>query len=78
MQAWVTSPARPADVDNEAGWFQEAMSDICDVRRYQVPSISSWARDLAHEEIMGTLDRDPWGRLYKMVRDKLRPWAPPH
>ncbi|XP_050559942.1 retrovirus-related Pol polyprotein from type-1 retrotransposable element R1 isoform X2 [Spodoptera frugiperda] len=24
-----------------------------------------------------TLNRDPWGRPYRMVRDKLRTWAPP-
>ncbi|CAK1600725.1 unnamed protein product [Parnassius mnemosyne] len=31
VQAWVSSPDRPADVNDEAAWFQEAMSEICDV-----------------------------------------------
>ena len=35
------------------------------------------AKRLAREEWLGTLNRDPWGRPYKMVREKLRPWAPP-
>lgn len=30
------------------------------------------AKDSAHEEFLASLDRDPWGRPYKMVRDKLR------
>lgn len=35
------------------------------------------ARDEKWEEFLGTLDQDPWGRPYKMVRNKLRPPAPP-
>ncbi|KAJ0171233.1 hypothetical protein K1T71_012783 [Dendrolimus kikuchii] len=35
------------------------------------------AKSAAWEELLGTLDRDPWGRPYHLVRQKLRPWAPP-
>lgn len=35
------------------------------------------AKERAREELLETLDNDPWGRPYKMVRDKIRPWAPP-
>ncbi|XP_063547540.1 uncharacterized protein LOC134754988 [Cydia strobilella] len=35
------------------------------------------AKDLAEEEMLETLNNDPWGRPYKMVRRKLRPWTPP-
>ena len=28
-------------------------------------------------ELLASLDADPWGRPYKMVLNKLRPWAPP-
>lgn len=29
------------------------------------------------EELLGTLDRDPWGRPYRMVRKRFRGQAPP-
>lgn len=35
------------------------------------------AKEKAWEEWLATLDRDPWGRPYRVVRQKLRPWAPP-
>ncbi|XP_063532848.1 uncharacterized protein LOC134743387 [Cydia strobilella] len=35
------------------------------------------AMDAAREEFLETLNADPWGRPYKLVRNKLRPWAPP-
>jgi endonuclease/exonuclease/phosphatase family metal-dependent hydrolase len=35
------------------------------------------AKDEAWKEWLGTLDGDPWGRPYKVVSQKLRPWAPP-
>lgn len=35
------------------------------------------AKDASYEEFLSSLDADPWGRPYRMVRDKLRPWAPP-
>lgn len=35
------------------------------------------AMSKAWEELLLTLDEDPWGRPYKIVLDKLRPWPPP-
>ncbi|KAL0891783.1 hypothetical protein ABMA27_015050 [Loxostege sticticalis] len=35
------------------------------------------AKAKAREEMLATLTEDPWGRPYKTVRGKLRPWAPP-
>lgn len=35
------------------------------------------AKKVAREELLKSLDQNPWGRPYKVVRDKLRPWAPP-
>ncbi|XP_076764967.1 uncharacterized protein LOC143431873 [Xylocopa sonorina] len=35
------------------------------------PKSRSW------EQLRSTLQKDPWGRPYKIVMDKLRPWAPP-
>lgn len=35
------------------------------------------AKTQARAELLDTLSHDPWGRPYKMVRGKLRPWAPP-
>lgn len=35
------------------------------------------AKEEARAELLATLDADPWGRPYKMVRGKLRPFAPP-
>lgn len=29
------------------------------------------------ETLIQDLDRDPWGRPYKIVMNKLRPWVPP-
>jgi hypothetical protein len=37
----------------------------------------SQAIELSREMLLETLNHDPWGRPYKMVRSKLRPWAPP-
>lgn len=31
----------------------------------------------AWDELINELNRDPWGRLYRVVSGKLRPWAPP-
>lgn len=45
------------------------------VRALQL-SISN-AKLQARAELLETLNQDPWGRPYKMVRDKIRPWAPP-
>ncbi|CAK1582411.1 unnamed protein product [Parnassius mnemosyne] len=35
------------------------------------------SKSRAREELLGSLDRDPWGRPYRWIRGKLRPWAPP-
>lgn len=35
------------------------------------------AKSLAWGEMLDSLSLDPWGKPYKMVRNKLRPWAPP-
>ena len=35
------------------------------------------AKRRAWGELLASLDADPWGRSYKMVLNKLRPWAPP-
>lgn len=35
------------------------------------------AKTQARDELLETLNRDPWGRPYRSVRGKLRPWAPP-
>nr|XP_049691667.1 uncharacterized protein LOC126053518 [Helicoverpa armigera]XP_049704749.1 uncharacterized protein LOC126056273 [Helicoverpa armigera]XP_049706070.1 uncharacterized protein LOC126056578 [Helicoverpa armigera] len=35
------------------------------------------SKSRAREELLGSLDRDPWGRPYRWVRGKLRAWAPP-
>lgn len=35
------------------------------------------AKARAWEELLLTLEEDPWGRPYKIVLSKLRPWAPP-
>ncbi|CAF4832895.1 unnamed protein product [Pieris macdunnoughi] len=31
----------------------------------------------AWQELLETIERDPWGRPYQIVTNKLRPWAPP-
>ncbi|XP_011875263.1 PREDICTED: uncharacterized protein LOC105566123, partial [Vollenhovia emeryi] len=35
------------------------------------------AKGRAWTEFLDSLQEDPWGRPYKMVLNKLRPWAPP-
>lgn len=35
------------------------------------------AKRAAWEELLLTLNEDPWGKPYKLVLNKLRPWAPP-
>ncbi|CAG4955271.1 unnamed protein product [Colias eurytheme] len=35
------------------------------------------AKTRAWEEMLEDLNHEPWGRPYKRVRQKLRPWAPP-
>ncbi|CAG4963930.1 unnamed protein product [Colias eurytheme] len=35
------------------------------------------AKERAWAELLETLSLDPWGRPYRLVMNKLRPWAPP-
>jgi hypothetical protein len=35
------------------------------------------ARRRAWDELLATLDSDPWRRPYRLVLNKLCPWAPP-
>ncbi|CAG4936399.1 unnamed protein product [Colias eurytheme] len=35
------------------------------------------AKEKAWAELLDTLNLDPWGRPYRLVMNKLRPWAPP-
>ncbi|CAK9820194.1 Putative 115 kDa protein in type-1 retrotransposable element R1DM [Anthophora quadrimaculata] len=35
------------------------------------------AKAQAWKELLGSLDRDPWGRPYRLVLGRLRPYAPP-
>lgn len=142
VKAWLDSPGRPTNIDDEAEWFRESMSHICDAGMPRVRPLPSrrqvywWSQSIAqlriacvhvrrryarcrrrrrrrrpftaaaeqeeaelynryreaksalklaivrakaqaHEELLETLDREPWGRPYLMVRGKLRQWAPP-
>ena len=135
VQSWLPTSGEPVDVEEEAQWFREAMTGVCDAamprarptttrrqvywwnaeiaqlratcvaaRRQYTRSRRRGRRDAAtqtllhsayreaktalqtaireakersREELLETLDRDPWGRPYHMVRAKLRPWAPP-
>lgn len=55
--------------DRLYGEYRERMRDL------QLAISSSKTR--AYNEMLETLSHDPWGRPYKAVRQKLRPWAPP-
>lgn len=35
------------------------------------------AKKAAWEELLSSLNREPWGRPYRLVMSRLRPWAPP-
>ncbi|XP_063367024.1 uncharacterized protein LOC134655491 [Cydia amplana] len=134
VQAWTTSPG-PVETEEEAAWFREAMSQVCDAGMSRAKprppkrQVYWWSREIeelrscsnrarrqytrsrrrrhrdveeetrlygayreavkalqlsiceakasARAELLETLNRDPWGRPYKTVRGKLRPWAPP-
>ena len=135
VQSWFPSTGESVDVEEEALWFREAMTEVCDTAMPRVRSANArrqvywWnaeiaqlraacvaarrqytrsrrrgrrdaatqdllyaryreakvalqvaireAKERSREELLETLDRDPWGRPYQMVRGKLRPWAPP-
>lgn len=137
VQAWFSPPPTddPVEVEAEAEWFREAMTQVCDASMSRVKALPpkrrlywwslliaerredcvaarrqytrsrrlrrrneeascrlheayretvrqlqlaiSSAKTQANKEMLETLEGDPWGRPYKMVRNKLRPWAPP-
>ncbi|KMQ86989.1 reverse transcriptase, partial [Lasius niger] len=132
-KAWESPAPGPCDVDGEAAWFREAMTQISDVampRTRASPSRKSvywWTQDIAQlrvdcvrmrhwytrcrrrhtvaeaatlyetyreakkslqrairraktkawDELLETLDDDPWGRPYLIVRKKLQSGGPP-
>lgn len=45
--------------------------------RYELCAAINKAKSGAWDELIRSLDRDPWGRPYKIVRNKLKKWAPP-
>ncbi|KAL0891774.1 hypothetical protein ABMA27_015041 [Loxostege sticticalis] len=48
----------------------------CDAKKVLRAAIGA-AKDAAREEMLESLNDDPWGRPYKAVRNKLRPIGPP-
>ncbi|KAL0818000.1 hypothetical protein ABMA28_008542 [Loxostege sticticalis] len=48
----------------------------CDAKKVLRAAIGA-AKDAAREEMLESLNEDPWGRPYKAVRNKLRPIGPP-
>ncbi|XP_047543086.1 uncharacterized protein LOC125075390 [Vanessa atalanta] len=63
---------RVRDHDLEAALYT-AYRDACVTLQKAIAQ----AKEAAWTEWLGTLDRDPWGRPYRVVRQKLRPWTPP-
>nr|XP_034182489.1 uncharacterized protein LOC117605358 [Osmia lignaria] len=59
-------PAREEDLYGQYRVLETAL---------QMPIMKS--KSGAWHQLLGSLQNDPWGRPYKMVMDKLRPWAPP-
>ncbi|KAG5319820.1 PO11 protein, partial [Pseudoatta argentina] len=58
-----------AEVEVAAGALREARSALrAAIRR---------AKADAWRELVSSLDRDPWGRPYKILTKQYRPWAPP-
>ncbi|KMQ85513.1 reverse transcriptase [Lasius niger] len=132
-KAWEQPAPGPCDVDAEAAWFREAMSQVCDAAMPRVRALPSkrkvywWSQDIAQlrancvrtrhrytrcrrrrhieaeaatlyetykeakkslqqtirrakarawEELLETLDNDPWGRPYLIIRKKLKSGGP--
>ncbi|XP_049880308.1 uncharacterized protein LOC126376805 [Pectinophora gossypiella] len=67
VEGWVVDAGPPGDVDAGAELLGASLTNTAISRAKQ----ESW------EEWLAILDRDPWGRPYRAVRRKLRPWAPP-
>ncbi|XP_020285269.1 uncharacterized protein LOC109855432 [Pseudomyrmex gracilis] len=66
--------ARCRSSSNEATWARE-YEGYCNAKKALAAAIRR-AKSQVWEELFGTLDRDPWGRPYKIVIRRLRPWAP--
>ncbi|KAG7294989.1 hypothetical protein JYU34_022609 [Plutella xylostella] len=134
VASWAGRPAEGVSVEEEANWFRETMTSICDAsmprakpstrrgaywwseeiaqlhavclrsrrqytrarrRRQATEAEKSTAYDAYREaknalrfaiadakarswkELLEGLNRDPWGRPYKSVLGRLRPWVPP-
>lgn len=56
---------------------EEALREEYRTARYVLCGVINKAKSGAWEELLLTLDKDPWGRPYKIVRNKLKRWAPP-
>lgn len=54
-----------------------AMVESLKTARQALKTAIAKAKAKAWEVFVGTLDENPWGRPYLLVRDKLRHWAPP-
>ncbi|XP_071579544.1 uncharacterized protein [Temnothorax nylanderi] len=66
------------EADEEAEGLTETMSKICDVAMPRAFSRAIFAaKETAWKELLASVEEDPWGRHYKLVKDRLRPWAPP-
>ncbi|XP_060810094.1 uncharacterized protein LOC132904197 [Amyelois transitella] len=63
---------RRRDESEEAALYAK----LVEAKRSLRTAIAS-AKETAREEQLGTLDHDPWGHPYRLVRNKLRPYAAP-
>lgn len=59
---------------------EELEAKVCELRqaRRTLRNAIAKAKAKAWEDFVLTLNENPWGRPYKLVRDKLRRWSPPH
>ncbi|XP_039309670.1 uncharacterized protein LOC105200637 [Solenopsis invicta] len=55
---------------------EESMAVLRDYKKALRTAIAR-SKVAAWEDLVSKLDRDPWGRPYKIVRKRLRAWAPP-
>ncbi|XP_032689772.1 uncharacterized protein LOC116853030 [Odontomachus brunneus] len=54
-----------------------AASAVLTARKGAVRRAIAKAKVLAWEDLISSVDREPWGCPYRMVMRRLRPWAPP-
>lgn len=69
----------PTDSDEALEWVAREV-ELADAYRRAKRALQvaiAEAKEVARREMLETLDADPWGRPYRMVRGKLRPFAPP-